>query len=96
MASKDTKRVIELGKWLEVYLNPDIKAREYRTLAKAFIKLYDVDFKLEEDELTIKFFECFDKQNEETKNFYRAMGQWEEFYIKTWKATLWYCEEYGR
>ncbi len=79
MASKETERMIKLGEWLENYLNPEIKARDYRALAKEFLRLYDVDFKLEENELTIKFFECLDKQDEETKSFYQKIWEWEDF-----------------
>ena len=94
MANKDTERMIKLGEWLETYLNPEIKPREYRELAKNFIKLYNVDFELKENELSIKFFECLDKQDDETKNFYQEIWAWEDCYLENWGQNDWYVEKY--
>nr|WP_320191944.1 hypothetical protein [uncultured Desulfobacter sp.] len=70
MASNDYKRMIKLGEWLETYLNPEIKAKEYRSLAKTFIKLYNVNFDLKVNDLTIKYLELMENQNENIKKFY--------------------------
>lgn len=59
--------MIKLGEWLETYLNPDIKAREYRKLAEDFIRLYDVDFELTKNDITLQLFQFLDDQSPETK-----------------------------
>ena len=67
MASKETDHMIKLGEWLETYLNPEIKAREYRKLAEDFIKKYDIDFKLTKNDITLQLFQFLDDQSPETK-----------------------------
>jgi len=57
MGKSDRKRMYELGEWLEQYLNPKIVNREYTELARKAIDLYNIDFILHEDELSISVIE---------------------------------------
>lgn len=69
MAS-NRKKMLELGRWLERYLNPDIKARDYKKLAKEAIGLYSIDFKLSENDITFQIVEFIEKQPEEKRQKY--------------------------
>ena len=69
--------MIKLGEWLEVYLNPDIKPREYRELAEKFITLYDVNFEIKPVDLSFKFFSHLDKQDEDTREYYQTGWRYE-------------------
>jgi len=42
MPSKEYAKVIQLGEWLEKYLNPSIKTSEYRKLAQDAYQIYDI------------------------------------------------------
>ncbi len=73
MADTDRARMLELGQWLQDYLNPGITAKGYRKLAQGFIKLYNVDFKISSHDVTLRVFELMDKsdlQAEKYKKFF--------------------------
>ncbi|ACN14839.1 hypothetical protein HRM2_17330 [Desulforapulum autotrophicum HRM2] len=70
MPSKDFNRMIELGEWLEKFLNPDIKSWDYQKLAKKFIKMYGVDLPLSENDTTLQVLELFDRADTQKKNEY--------------------------
>jgi hypothetical protein len=57
MASKKYKQMIQRGKWLEEFLNPDLKPWRYKQLALQFIDIYQVEFKLSRKDLSIQFLE---------------------------------------
>lgn len=69
MAS-DKKRMLELGGWLERYLNPDIKAREYKALATEAIKFYGIDFKLSENDISLQVAKFIESQPEGERDNY--------------------------
>ncbi len=72
MANKDFERMIQLGGWLEKYLNPNINLQEYRKLAKEFIYLYNIDHGITKNEITFKIIELVESQEKEIRDFYRT------------------------
>jgi len=51
---EERRKMLKLGRWLEKYLNPDIKPREYKTLAQDFIKVYDLDLELSPNDIMLE------------------------------------------
>ncbi|MCF8076094.1 MAG: hypothetical protein K9K63_05990 [Desulfotignum sp.] len=73
MADTDRDRMLKLGQWLQGYLSAGVTAKGHRKLAQSFIKLYNVDFKLSRNDVTLRVFELMDKpdlQAEKYKNFF--------------------------
>jgi hypothetical protein len=57
MPSKNFNRMIDLGEWIAKYLDPKIGAWEYRELAEEFIRIYNIDFCLKEDDASLTVLE---------------------------------------
>jgi len=70
MANKDFKKMVELGLWLEKYLHPEIRPWEYKTLANEFLDLYNVEFDLSPDDITLQLFQFLYEQPPEKKDSY--------------------------
>jgi len=66
MSNRDFEQMIQLGEWLERYLNPNTKPWEYRDLAKTAISFYNIDLQLS-DEITFEVMNIFDEQSDEIK-----------------------------
>ena len=69
MAKSDIKRMIELGEWLEIFLDKNINAWGYRQLANNFINLYQVDFEISRNDITLRVLEFVDGKKEYIKAF---------------------------
>jgi hypothetical protein len=61
MANAERSRMLELGQWLQDYLAPDTNTEAYRKLAKDFLRIYNVDFDLSANEISLKIFELMEK-----------------------------------
>ncbi len=54
MSGKNLKEMFKFGDWLEQYLNPKITPRDYRELAEKTIKLYNLDYLIDPDDISLK------------------------------------------
>ncbi len=63
MPGKNIKEMAKFGDWLEQLLNPNITPRDYRELAEKAIRIYNLDYKLEPDDISFKMAELI------TENF---------------------------
>jgi len=70
MANPDFERMIELGEWLEEFLNPDAKSWGYRDLANEFINMYDMAFELSHNDITIQALALIKDNDSQTENRY--------------------------
>jgi hypothetical protein len=64
MKDKQHQRMINLGSWLEDFLKPNLKVYEYRILAERAISIYEINFCLTNEELTLKSIEHLISQKE--------------------------------
>jgi len=74
MDRSQRKKLLDLGEWLERFLNPKIMAKGYRKLAHDFIRLYNVDYVLSEDDITLQVFGLKDKSGIEDSRFVETLG----------------------
>ncbi len=70
MANKDFERMIQLGEWLESYLKSESKYWVYQDLANNFIELYNIDFRLSENDITIETLKIIDSEDPQKKELY--------------------------
>ncbi len=54
MANKDFERMIKLGEWIENYLDPNITIWGYQNLAKKAVKILNIDYVVNDDDLTFE------------------------------------------
>lgn len=65
MANENYLKIINLGKWLELYLDPKLKAWGYRELTGQAIELLNIDYRLTDDDVILKNIEVFEKLSPE-------------------------------
>jgi hypothetical protein len=73
MADSERSRMLELGQWLQGYLAPDADVKAYWKLAKDFLRIYNVDFKLSRNDIGLQIFELMDKTGTNEKSVIQSI-----------------------
>lgn len=69
MPNPNFVKMIKLGEWLEYYLAPDTPYWTYQNLVNNFIEVYNVDFKLSDNDITIEALKLIGDENPPKKNY---------------------------
>ena len=75
-------KMLQLGEWLELYLNPNIKPWQYKKLAEDAIEILNIDFKISENDITLQAITLIEKQPPEIKKWYLNSNHIEQFISK--------------
>jgi len=83
MANSERSRMLELGQWLQEYLSPGTTAKDYAKLAQQFIRLYNVNFKVLRNEISLQLFELLDKPGVSEEHIIQVLFTLCEFIVDT-------------
>jgi len=71
MAKSDIKRMIEIGQWIEGYLKATATSWDFLNLARSFVDLYNIDYGVTKNDITIAIARMIEEQPKEIQDYYK-------------------------